>query len=68
MGTGGTAEKSQESGSRKKSETSGEYPYLILHETRNIAERDDYASALRMALAGQPGRLSSRTAAPSQNI
>jgi hypothetical protein len=68
MGTGGIAETSQEGGSRKKSETSGDYPYLILHETRNIAESDDYASALRMALAGQLGRLSRRNAAPSQDI
>jgi hypothetical protein len=68
MGTGGTAEKSQESGGRKKSETSDDYPYLILHETRNTAESDDYVSALRMALAGQLGRLSRRNAAPSQDI
>jgi hypothetical protein len=37
----------------EKSETSDDYPYLILHETRNIAESDDYAFALRMAMAGQ---------------
>jgi hypothetical protein len=53
---------------RKKSETSGEHPYLILYETRNIAESDDYAPALRVALAGQLGRLSRRNAAPSQDI
>ena len=49
----------------KKSETSGEYPYRILHETRNIAERGDYVSVVRMAVAGEPGRLSHGVKAPS---
>ena len=49
----------------KKSETFGEYPYPILHETRNIAKRDDYVSVVRMALAGKPGRLSRGAKAPS---
>jgi hypothetical protein len=68
MGTGGTTEKSRKSGGRKKSETSGEHRYLILHETRNLAERGDYMSAVGMAMAGQLGRLSRRNAAPSQDI
>ena len=51
----------------KKSETFGEYPYPdpILHETRNIAERGDYVSVVRMALAGRRGRLSRGANAPS---
>ena len=65
MGTGGTTEKSQESGGRKKSETSDDYPYLILHETRNIAERGNYVSVARMAVAGEPGRVSRGAKAPS---
>ena len=49
----------------KKSETFGEYPYPILHETRNIAERGDYVSFVRMAVAGELGRLSRGAKAPS---
>ena len=51
--------------SGKESETSGEYLYPILHETRNIAERGNYVSVARMAVAGEPGRLSHGVKAPS---
>ena len=51
--------------SGKESETSGEYLYPILHETRNIAEGGDYVPVVRMALAGQVGRLSRGANAPS---
>jgi hypothetical protein len=74
-GTGGTAEENGMSNqipeslrsteARKKSETSGGCPYLILHATRTIAEGGDYVPVGRMALAGQLGRFSRGANAPS---